>query len=1343
MENQQEKQIQATEEKIEPDNKNSTDIEQIEKIQPSHKSNFMYDKKKFHPNKGYFNPSNHNHHQGHNYSNYQNQNTMNKNRTNSEKYNTRGRYIKSTYIDPRSKNNRYIPKKRNQEPFHNNDFNHQKNSDEKLDFVNPYEEAENFEHYREFEKLPNLNFLKQNIKQNVKQKRFPEEEEKESKNFLGQNNSYLKLQNQNLLNQLKLTQNNLGNKNLNPFNALGGFNQIPNNFNLMTNNIQNVNKAAKNNIMNFPLFLNQGLQNLNNAKISGINNMNNLNNINNNATLLLSQFLNNNQFKKLISQQSPNNKISIPIPNQQLDNNTINNQSPQKINHINNKNSLNENNNIMNNINLNISDKFNATMNTLVQAYIKSLQYQQLILNKMTQLFNTSSNMNSNPNIYTEIQMSLNQLKNSLNNEISQLSSIPGLSNNTSIKSNSGDLNENKENKNTMNENDNNDDKYIQNILSTWPEQKFYKPYSPLLKLEKSSSLLKQTNLLNTNSLFTNPSLNINTMTYSNLSNSNLNTNILLIDPEYKNKEEYDDQKIKKLLEEGKCLTGIFRSMKSHGYITVKGLDNDVLIKSKNFFGSLNLDEVVIELTDFKNWKNLTKNKGRKHSYVNDDSIINNIPNYYMNEDAFKTKEDRLYFINKKLKDLRPEGRIVKIIRSPNKEKLQICTIKIEANQILAIPIDDTIPKILINIKNKTQKLIPNIDTMPNRYLLSYSPLELEKDYKNYKKKYFFVKIHSFASSNIFNGPLGYIVNEIGSSGNIDVESEVLLNLNNVNYRDNFSDDIMKEVDKKLKEMKITDEYIISTKRKDFRNELVFTIDPYTSKDLDDAIHVKVIDEKTKLLEIGVHIADPTAYIDVDSLLDKEALNRATSVYLVQKKIPMLPLILSDDVCSIMPGKDTLSVSCIFRIHLENGSLDENFEPYFTLSVVNSRAKWDYDLVQKMIEKKEVKYDELKFEDGTKPQSEEIFNELKKSVEVLYQLTKLVKKERYDSGSLMIENESIEFDLDKNTLMPTNFHISYKNEAHSLIEELMLISNLLCAKFIYSHLKKFALIRRHPFFNDKNYSEMTRYFSANKIYNREFNDMIEINKILKNIKKENNNEYMCVQQKLKFLLLRAEYVFAGKFSQDELRHYSLNYDLYTHFTSPIRRYPDMIVHRQLKEIFKFKNNNEKPSYKKFEKYYTYIDHINKRYNSARIISLKSKRLYQCLYLKNAPKKKYHALIMDIISTNNNKKGNNNTQGNNFLNWNNNNNGNNEEEETTLMIYVPEINMEVEWRKTDEEKDIVFSQYNKEKNYFYIDYKSKDQGIKNRYLKCFDSLQVELFSVDSIPIDAKCKIDFDS
>jgi exoribonuclease II len=365
-------------------------------------------------------------------------------------------------------------------------------------------------------------------------------------------------------------------------------------------------------------------------------------------------------------------------------------------------------------------------------------------------------------------------------------------------------------------------------------------------------------------------------------------------------------------------------------------------------------------------------------------------------------------------------------------------------------------------------------------------------------------------------------------------------------------------------------------------------------------------------------------------------------------------------------------------------------------------------------------------------------------VEILYQLTKLVRKERFESGSLMIEQDDVEFELDNETKMPKSFHLSHKNEAHSLIEELMLISNLLCAKFIYSNLKKYALIRRHPFFNDKNYLELQRYFSVNKIYNREFDDMIEINKILKSLKEKNHNEYLCVQQKLKVLLLRAEYIFAGKFNLEELKHSSLNYDLYTHFTSPIRRYPDMIVHLQLKEIFKY-NDSMKPDksvYKKFEKYSSYMEHINKRYNSARMISLKSKRLFKCLYLKNAPKKKYSALIMDINSiNNNNKKGNNNNQGNNFLsNWNDKFNNTNEEDEIVVTIFVPELNLELEWRKSDNE-GILFFQYDRQKNEIYLDYKLGNEGIEHRYLKNFDSLQVELFSLDSVPIDVRCKIDF--
>jgi len=238
-----------------------------------------------------------------------------------------------------------IKKKRNQEPYYNNDHNHQRNTDEKLDFINPYIEAENFEKYNDFDKLPNLNFLKQNSKQ----KRFPEEEEKENKNNLLQNNSFQNITNQNLLmNQLKLfNQFKLGNNNINLLNLMNntklpGYQQILNN--MLQNNAQNSNKIGKNNsqllpnLLNFPLNLNNNLggSNLNNAKINNINNLNNpINNMNNTVMLINQLMNNNNQLKNIGIQLQPNanNKLPIQIQNQQLDNNLINkinNKSPQK-----------------------------------------------------------------------------------------------------------------------------------------------------------------------------------------------------------------------------------------------------------------------------------------------------------------------------------------------------------------------------------------------------------------------------------------------------------------------------------------------------------------------------------------------------------------------------------------------------------------------------------------------------------------------------------------------------------------------------------------------------------------------------------------------------------------------------------------------------------------------------------------------------------------------------------------------------------------------------------------------------------------------------------------------------
>lgn len=293
--------------------------------------------------------------------------------------------------------------------------------------------------------------------------------------------------------------------------------------------------------------------------------------------------------------------------------------------------------------------------------------------------------------------------------------------------------------------------------------------------------------------------------------------------------------------------------------------------------------------------------------------------------------------------------------------------------------------------------------------------------------------------------------------------------------------------------------------RHDLRSELIYTVDPYHSKDLDDAISCKLIDEKTGLLEIGVHIADPSYFIPKDSLIDKEALNRVTTVYLVQKNIPMLPRILSDNVISLLPYKDRLAFSCTFRIYFD-GALDTTYTPQFFLSVINSAAKWNYELAQKIINNEEICYDSLSQEDGTKPKTREIFEKLCESVRMLHKLTKLVRSQRIESGSLIIENEELVFELGEDQ-KPLDFKLKKKLDSHHLIEELMLIANKLTAEFINDNLKDQALIRKHPLLNDSKFQEIQRYLTINKII-VDFEDTQALNEMLFNLKKKDKNKYI-------------------------------------------------------------------------------------------------------------------------------------------------------------------------------------------------------------------------------------------
>lgn len=230
----------------------------------------------------------------------------------------------------------------------------------------------------------------------------------------------------------------------------------------------------------------------------------------------------------------------------------------------------------------------------------------------------------------------------------------------------------------------------------------------------------------------------------------------------------------------------------------------------------------------------------------------------------------------------------------------------------------------------------------------------------------------------------------------------------------------------------------------------------------------------------------------------------------------MLPRNLCDNIISLLPQKDRLALSCTFRIFFD-GSLDLNFAPKFYLSVINSKAKLNYELAQKIIDNEDIKFEDLSSLDGTKPKDIFTFDKIVESLGHLHKLTKLVRSQRIDSGSLIMQNSEIGFNLN-NENKPVDFFIKKKIQTNELVEELMLIANKLSAEFIYTNINGLALIRKHPLLNESKYQEMQRYFKNNDI-NIDFEDTLELNFMLKKLEKDDKNKYIVKNKIFLFIYL--------------------------------------------------------------------------------------------------------------------------------------------------------------------------------------------------------------------------------
>jgi ribonuclease R len=383
-------------------------------------------------------------------------------------------------------------------------------------------------------------------------------------------------------------------------------------------------------------------------------------------------------------------------------------------------------------------------------------------------------------------------------------------------------------------------------------------------------------------------------------------------------------------------------------------------------------------------------------------------------------------------------------------------------------------------------------------------------------------------------------------------------------------------------------------KRKDFREVLTFTIDPEDAKDFDDAISIKKLSGGH--IEVGVHIADVTHYVIPNTPLDKEAYDRATSVYLVDRTIPMLPEKLSNGLCSLRPKEDKLTFAAVFELDEHANIVKE----WFGRTIIHSNRRFTYEDAQEGIES------------GEGDHGSELV--------VLNNLAKTLRKDRFSHGAVNFESTEVKFQLNENG-KPLGVIPKIRKDAHKLVEEFMLLANRQVARFIYNKKKgddKLTFVyRTHDYPNPEKievFATFARRF-GHELKTDEQAVSKSLNRLLDNI--EGKPEENVLQQ----LAIRS--MAKAKYTTDAEGHFGLAFDHYSHFTSPIRRYPDVMVHRLLQHYIDGDKSAKKEDY---EEKCVHSSEREKRAAEAERASIKYK---QVEYMQSVEDKVFDGIISGV------------------------------------------------------------------------------------------------------------------
>ncbi len=393
------------------------------------------------------------------------------------------------------------------------------------------------------------------------------------------------------------------------------------------------------------------------------------------------------------------------------------------------------------------------------------------------------------------------------------------------------------------------------------------------------------------------------------------------------------------------------------------------------------------------------------------------------------------------------------------------------------------------------------------------------------------------------NSPVGVVQEVLGKAGEHHTEMHAILAEFDLPLK--FPDHVMDEARRIRSRVTKTE----IKKRRDFRHIPTFTIDPADAKDFDDALSIRPMGDNR--WEIGVHIADVTHYVRPNTALEEEAFRRATSVYLVDRVIPMLPEKLSNELCSLKPHEDRLTFSAVFDIDIEGNVTQQ----WFGRTIIHSDRRFAYEEAQEVIDNRE--------------------GDFARELQVLNDIAKKLNAQRFKEGAINFETLEVKFQLDEDG-RPMSIYIKERKDAHKLIEEFMLLANKKVAEFVHglkdNDRPKTMVYRIH----EKPDADKLQNFS---VFAKKFGHDIALNgkavssSINKLVQKTTNTPQQDILQSLAIRTMAK-----ARYSTEAIGHFGLAFQHYTHFTSPIRRYPDMMAHRLLQRYLDGKRSENQKKY---------------------------------------------------------------------------------------------------------------------------------------------------------------------